>query len=531
MATQIDFPQSETQLTEYENKGYFFDPNKKVWFDSGPEPTIQPIAKAQPITEDTGALQIPQSVTQPPVMDTTQARMKAIQASLDAEAKRKLEETEQIEKDRESAQERGGTIEGLLESFSEGQTVEQKREAERAELGLDVTEFRAKQTEDIAEVASLLESYDLLVAKQEGQILQKEQQTISQGLINKQTNALKKEQNIELSLKAAQIKTKLAVREMLDGNFEDAQRFVEEAVNDFVYDKKLEYDQLVDFREENQDAIADLDKKYQTALEGAEQSSLNALSLAQGEAEQIGDLMLDNPTAGIDFTDTIEEATIKASKSAAIEQARVRDIEERELRVREGAAVPTVVPVGTETTIEPAQLSPLGKAVFDGTIGLKDITPSQRAQIAPELNAVGFTAAIDAEAKQDTQFIINQMDTILDRWEDIPGSQKGQIQGRISTFTRAAERSPQIQAFDISSGLVGQFLAKLVEKNRLSDQDRLFYLSKMPNINQSKEAAEASVSEVKRLLQEKLSTQVEEIATGQTTATQADRDYVNSLTQ
>ena len=114
------------------------------------------------------------------------------------------------------------------------------------------------------------------------------------------------------------------------------------------------------------------------------------------------------------------------------------------------------------------------------------------------------------------------MDIILDRWEDIPGSQKGQIQGRISTFTRAAERSPQIQAFDISSGLVGQFLAKLVEKNRLSDQDRLFYLSKMPNINQSKEAAEASVSEVKRLLQEKLSTQVEEIATGQTTATQAE---------
>ena len=177
----------------------------------------------------------------------------------------------------------------------------------------------------------------------------------------------------------------------------------------------------------------------------------------------------------------------------------------------------------------PGELSPLAKSVWDGTMKFTDLTPTMRQQIGPELNKAGYTRAITAEAKQDVSFITSEMDKVLSDWLAIPDSQKGTIQGRFTRLTKGEERSKEIAKFDASSRIVGMALTRLFEKGRISDQDRIFYLSLMPNLNQNTEAAQAGAEELKRLLGEKIKNQTLELETGIVEPATTDIDYLDSL--
>jgi len=54
-------------------------------------------------------------------------------------------------------------------------------------------------------------------------------------------------------------------------------------------------------------------------------------------------------------------------------------------------------------------------------------------------------------------------------------------------------------------------ITRLFEKGRISDQDRIFYLSLLPNLAMTKSAATASLAELKKVLQEKVSSITNEV--------------------
>ena len=185
----------------------------------------------------------------------------------------------------------------------------------------------------------------------------------------------------------------------------------------------------------------------------------------------------------------------------------VREVVMGKVKSTSGIGAGVLLPGATITS---DQLSPLAKAVYDGLYKLSDLTPTQKGQIAGELLAVGYTSAVSSEMKQDVSLIKNQLDIIFDNWKAIPDEYKGQIQGRFGSLTKAQERIPAIATFLASNNIIGMQLTRLYEKGRISDQDRIFYLSLMPNVNQNQKAAEASVAELKRILDEKLKSQVNE---------------------
>jgi len=186
-------------------------------------------------------------------------------------------------------------------------------------------------------------------------------------------------------------------------------------------------------------------------------------------------------------------------------------------------------------SIDPKDLTPLAKTIYDGTMKLTDITPTMRARIAPELNAVGWTSAIKAEDKQTVLVIKDGLKDVLAKWKKVPERLKGQIQGRLADWTYASERTPSLQRFEAAKRIVGQQLTRLFEKGRISDEDRIFYQALMPNIRQSSyEVAKAGAESLEERLGAQLTSMLKEIETeekvgGEEVVTEVDMRYVQSI--
>ncbi len=112
----------------------------------------------------------------------------------------------------------------------------------------------------------------------------------------------------------------------------------------------------------------------------------------------------------------------------------------------------------------------------------------------------------EPESEKNIKNITSQVDELMNKWNNISSIHKGQIQGRFQQITGGKERNEALQSFETQKNLMGMQIARLYEKGRMSDQDRIFYLSLIPNINQDKKSAQASANELKRLLEAQLKT-------------------------
>ncbi len=153
---------------------------------------------------------------------------------------------------------------------------------------------------------------------------------------------------------------------------------------------------------------------------------------------------------------------------------------------------------GGQVTVD--DLSPLARAVYNGTASLKDLTPTDRASVIPELDAIGWNKKMNSEASDAIDVIINGMSTVTELWNKIPGIYKGTLGGRFGKITVAKEYVKELAAFDTASKTIGMQVTRLWEKGRISDADREFYLSLMPNVNQNEEAMKASAKQLVDIL-------------------------------
>lgn len=159
----------------------------------------------------------------------------------------------------------------------------------------------------------------------------------------------------------------------------------------------------------------------------------------------------------------------------------------------------------------------LARAIIEGTASLKDLTPTAREKIIPILNSWGYSSIMSLEKQTELRDIQQGMRDVLERWGKVPESYKGYFEGAGSKLLGAGKWQPDVARFEASSKIIGMQLTRLYEKGRISDQDRIFYLSLMPNLRMNKVAAEASADELIKRLETKLLSGGNKLQTQETT--------------
>ncbi len=158
--------------------------------------------------------------------------------------------------------------------------------------------------------------------------------------------------------------------------------------------------------------------------------------------------------------------------------------------------------------------------VFDPILPRTDDVPDSQQLNATELKSFGVPAGTtwgdvktarlvpgsitNKEALNTLEGIEKGLGDMLVSLERIDPKFKGKVQGRIADFLKFKEGEPTIATFEAQRAIIGMMLTRLFEKGRISDQDRLFYMSQMPNLNQTSESALASAESLKVLLRQRI---------------------------
>jgi len=130
--------------------------------------------------------------------------------------------------------------------------------------------------------------------------------------------------SLEIQERFAKIKAPLATQlnayaaqtQALQGNLGIAQSFANQAVNAATYDQEFEYNQMRDFMSINQNYIDNLTSSQQHLFDQALSIKRDELDYARADKTQVGNLMLEYPSAGISMSDTFDEAVAKAGRVA-----------------------------------------------------------------------------------------------------------------------------------------------------------------------------------------------------------------------
>jgi hypothetical protein len=239
----------------------------------------------------------------------------ALQSFYDTQSKIATDSQAQLEKLQAQQQTDKSSI---LSFLSKQQSPDQVRSDLQAQFGIDPANYFADQKARVAEIDSLSQDYNKKVAERDKILMQAEENSTGMlsNALDARLNKIKQNYAIELNQMSSNINSKAATMQALEGNFNSAQDFIRQAVQDSVSDTKYKLDTLMTFYQMNQDSIDRLDNKYQDALK-------TSITLARDQYDQslstkntIGQLILNYPKAGITMNDTIEQAYQKAGVMA-----------------------------------------------------------------------------------------------------------------------------------------------------------------------------------------------------------------------
>lgn len=201
---------------------------------------------------------------------------------------------------------------GLLASLLSGKKSNaQTRDEEFAALGVDPASYFAEQKAKITEIDTLTKEYNATKAEMETAKANALGKLSTTGQINSLTAKIERDYAPKLSRMSADINSKAAVLQALQGNFAEARSFVNQAVEDATADLKFKLDTFNTFYQINQDSITRLDSQYRDALNNSINLAKEEYDTARADKTALGNLMVNNPQAGIKITDTLDEAYAK----------------------------------------------------------------------------------------------------------------------------------------------------------------------------------------------------------------------------
>jgi len=213
-------------------------------------------------------------------------------------------------------------IGGFFKGEEDAPSIAGERERAEGEFGVDQADFLAKQQAFTAEIGSLFEGYDKKVAARDAAIAAI-QGTPGLGMTFQggEVARIKREANVELSQMSANIKTRMAIREMQAGDFDRANSFVNQAVKDYTADLRMEYDLFTEFKEQNKEILDDLDDKYTQAVDDAQKAKLEELTIKEEEMTEKLKYVTDAAKAGAERVAPIEAEGAKKTDAGRIASA------------------------------------------------------------------------------------------------------------------------------------------------------------------------------------------------------------------
>lgn len=187
-----------------------------------------------------------------------------------------------IEEQQKQAQETQTTqtapwFQRLLSSSS----PEETRKSAQETTGLNVAEYFGAQKAALDELKTLNESYNNEVAKrdEEIRILQENAEGRLDSGISQEVSRIENRYAVRLNQISSNINTKAAIYEAEQGRFNEAQQYINQAVQDATAETRYNMEMFQTFYQINQDVIDSLDSKYQDAFK-------NAMMLSERAYEQ-----------------------------------------------------------------------------------------------------------------------------------------------------------------------------------------------------------------------------------------------------
>jgi hypothetical protein len=232
----------------------------------------------------TGQINLPEQERVTPDLSSAQGTMSYYnQLIKDEEARAaKLEaDRQQAIKDREAQRTKQS---GILDALK---GVGQKRTEELTTLGFEPTAQFAQQKAQLAEIDALYQDYNKVMSDFETQkdaIMGRTGGTID--FANAEVAKITRTANSILGLKSSNIKSKLAIMEYQQGNFENAQKFVDQSISDYTAGLTADYNMLESFIEDNNDLITSLGTEYTNALNSRKSLILDQIETARQEKQQ-----------------------------------------------------------------------------------------------------------------------------------------------------------------------------------------------------------------------------------------------------
>lgn len=272
----------------------------------------------------------------------------------------------------------------LLDRLLGSKSPMEARLAAQQETGIDPQDYFADQKSKIAEIESLTGEYNATKAAMEQQLAATQDKLASNNFINNQTAQIQRNAAPKLNQMSANINAKAATLQALQGNFNEAQNFVNQAVQDATAEFKYNLDVYTTFYEMNKSVIESLDAPYQKAYEAALGMAEMEYKRAVEEAQEVGKLMMDNPKAGITITDTFASAAQKVARAGGS----LDYLQEQRLRTTSGGSV-----VSSDTKT-------YAQAYLDGQIEITSVPQNQRAAVLAEANRIASEALGTPEPSQ-----------------------------------------------------------------------------------------------------------------------------------
>lgn len=223
-----------------------------------------------------------------------------------------------FEQQLKAQEEQNARNQSLLEKFmgSVQSPLEARAQAIK-ETGIDPEKYYAQQAAGIKEIEALTNEYNNVVQMKDEQIARSQDKLGTNNFINNQVAQIERNAAPKLNRISADINAKAATLQALQGNFAEAQKYVNEAVAAATADTKFKYDMFTMVYNQNQDNFDRVQSIYKDAYTSAMAQAQFAYEQQLTDKRAMAELLLKYPTAGIDiYSDSLMDAYSKASKVA-----------------------------------------------------------------------------------------------------------------------------------------------------------------------------------------------------------------------
>lgn len=182
-------------------------------------------------------------------------------------------------------------------------------------IGYNPTEYFADLKASTALIDSLNKDLNNTIAIRDKQIADISGAGGGMDFQNNAVAQINRNANVVIGQKEGNINAQTALMNAKQGNFTQAQNFVNTAVNAYTAQLTTDFNMTQKFYDDNQTLIQNLGSKYDTDFTNYINTLQNGLTQAKTDKTNILNLMIANPKAGIDpNVDTYETAQLKVAK-------------------------------------------------------------------------------------------------------------------------------------------------------------------------------------------------------------------------